>query len=146
MDQNSQDQVTRQLWRRLTEDGPERLFLIPEDHTLKEGDFLLQTRLGREWRVAEAVVLPFEIPAEDAEAILQEEFGKVLDEGRKRILDGLEKLRRKARQVPPDVQAAPPERREAVAGAFEALAAGLEKLTQGGARRLRDAAGEIRHR
>ena len=149
MDQDQHDRFTpgltgRHLWRHQPEGGEARLFLVPESEALAVGDFLLQTRLGREWRVAEEAALPFEIPREEAGAVLKAEFARVLDEGRKRILDGLDALHRKARQLPPEVQAAPEERRRAVAEAFETLAAGLEKLSQGGARRLRDAAREVR--
>src|SRR5215217_6382078 len=70
-----------------------RFFLISEDHILPSGDLVLRTLTGREQRVDEAALPPFEVTEEQAKDWLKGEFGKILDTARGAVNRFVEKLR-----------------------------------------------------
>jgi hypothetical protein len=82
--------LTLTLWANSTRS---RLFLLPDDHLLPPGDFVLRTITGREQRVEEMSLTPFEVTEEQAKEWLQGEFGKILDNARGTVNRFLERLR-----------------------------------------------------
>jgi hypothetical protein len=70
-----------------------RFFLVPDEHPLPPGDFVLRTITGREQRVNSAALVPFEVSEEQAKEWLKDEFGKMLDSARGAVNRFVEKLR-----------------------------------------------------
>ncbi|HEY8072441.1 MAG TPA: hypothetical protein VIE47_10820 [Methylocystis sp.] len=68
-------------------------FLIPDQHPLPPGNFVLRTLTGREQCVDEAALAPYEVSEEQAKNWLESEFGKMLDNARGAVNRFVEKLR-----------------------------------------------------
>jgi hypothetical protein len=68
-------------------------FLIPDEHPLPAGNFVLRTLTGREQRVDEAALTHYEIGEEQAKEWVKGEFGKILNNARGAVNRFVEKLR-----------------------------------------------------
>jgi hypothetical protein len=70
-----------------------RFFLVPDEHPLPLGEFVLRTFTGREQRVDEAALAPYEVSEEQAKEWVKGEFGKTLDGARGAVNRFVERLR-----------------------------------------------------
>jgi hypothetical protein len=73
--------------------GRGRFFLVPDDHPLAPGSFVLRTITGHKQRADPTAVAPFEVKEEQAKEWVKGEFGQILDNARGAVNRFLERLR-----------------------------------------------------
>lgn len=85
-----------------------RFFHIPDDATLEAGTMVLRSLKGEKREVAEAAVAPFEVPEEQAKAIVAEDLKKFAKNAQDFLVNAAAAVRAAATRPNPAVEAARP--------------------------------------
>ena len=81
--------VSQTLWSNIERS---RFFLIPNDHQIPDGDFLLRTITGRQMEVDPNALESFEVNRDEAKSWLNSQFGKVVEEAKGKLTNYLTNL------------------------------------------------------